>query len=88
MMPLILFIFLIVPALPASATDELFRCDDGTFTNRAELLCTPYESHGTVMVAPEGTRPAHFAPFFEQGRLSPACCRNQTGGSRGHTGYL
>ena len=66
MMPLMLFILFAVTAPLASANDQLFRCDDGTFTNRADLLCAPYESHGSVMVAPEGTRPANFAPFFEK----------------------
>lgn len=70
MMPLMLFIIFIVTAPLASANDELFRCEDGTFTNRADLLCTPYESHGSLMVAPEGSRPAQFAPYFEQSRSS------------------
>lgn len=68
MMPLMLFILFVVTAPFASANDQLFRCDDGTFTNRADLLCAPYESLGTVMVAPEGTRPANFAPFSDQNR--------------------
>jgi hypothetical protein len=71
MMPLMFFILFAVTApfaSAASANDQLFRCDDGTFTNRTDLLCAPYESHGTVMVAPEGTRPAHFAPFLEQNK--------------------
>ena len=65
MMPLMLFILLAVTVPFASANDQLFRCDDGTFTNRADLLCAPYESRGTVMVAPEGSRPANFAPLFD-----------------------
>lgn len=39
---------------PASATEPMFRCDDGTFTNVAERLCEPYEPKGTVLVMPEG----------------------------------
>jgi hypothetical protein len=70
MMPLMLIILFAMTAPFASANDQLFRCDDGTFTNRADLLCTPYESRGTVMVAPEGSRPVHFAPFFEQNRTA------------------
>jgi hypothetical protein len=70
MMPLMLFIIFIVTAPFASANDELFRCEDGTFTNRADLLCKPYESTGSLMVAPEGSRPAQFAPYFEQRRSS------------------
>jgi hypothetical protein len=66
MIPLMLFIILIVTTPLASANDELFRCEDGTFTNRADLLCKPYESTGSLMVAPEGSRPAQFAPYFEK----------------------
>ena len=34
----------------ASASDELYRCSDGTFTNRVERQCQPYESTGMVRV--------------------------------------
>jgi hypothetical protein len=34
----------------ASASDELYRCSDGTFTNRVERQCPPYESTGVVRV--------------------------------------
>ena len=34
----------------AWANDDLYRCADGTFTNRVELQCSPYESNGIVMV--------------------------------------
>jgi hypothetical protein len=34
----------------ASASDELYRCSDGTFTNRVERQCAPYESKGIVRV--------------------------------------
>ena len=62
-------LFFLAASTAASADEQLFRCDDGTFTNRAERLCAPYESHGSVMVAPPGSRPANFAPFFEQPRV-------------------
>ena len=53
---LTLLAFMIVGStLPASANEPMFRCDDGTFTNVAERLCTPYEPKGTVLVLPEGT---------------------------------
>jgi hypothetical protein len=43
--------FVIVATVPmASANDELYRCADGTFTNRAERQCPPYESTGVVRV--------------------------------------
>jgi hypothetical protein len=41
--------------LHASVDEPMFRCEDGTFTNVAERLCTPYEPKGTVLVLPEGT---------------------------------
>ena len=47
-------LFLPVSPRLASASEPLYRCDDGTFTNIAERLCDPYEPHGTVLVLPEG----------------------------------
>ena len=32
----------------ALATDDLYRCSDGSFTNRVERRCQPYESTGIV----------------------------------------
>jgi hypothetical protein len=34
----------------AWATDDLYKCADGTFTNRVERQCQPYESSGIVRV--------------------------------------
>jgi hypothetical protein len=34
----------------AWATDDLYRCADGTFTNRVERQCQPYEPTGIVRV--------------------------------------
>ena len=34
----------------AWAGDRLYRCADGTFTNRVEQQCTPYEPKGIVRV--------------------------------------
>lgn len=46
--------FLVMPlALTAWAADELYRCTDGTFTNRVERQCQPYESTGIVRVQGE-----------------------------------
>jgi hypothetical protein len=33
-----------------SASDALYRCQDGTFTNRVERQCAPYEAKGIVRV--------------------------------------
>ena len=48
----------------ASASDELYRCSDGTFTNRAERQCAPYESKGIVRVQ-GGPAEASKQPFAE-----------------------
>ena len=49
-----LYLVVLTP-LYASVDEPMFRCEDGTFTNVAERLCTPYEPKGTVLVLPEGT---------------------------------
>ena len=38
----------------ADAADRMYRCADGTFTNRVERRCAPYEPTGIVSVLPEG----------------------------------
>ena len=52
MWSLIRCVVLTVVMLPlakiASATDDLYRCADGMFTNRVERQCQPYESTGIV----------------------------------------
>lgn len=50
---LILLTLTLVPTL-AMAEDQMYRCEDGTFTNRAELLCPSYEPKGRVLIAPVG----------------------------------
>jgi hypothetical protein len=48
----------------AGATDGLYRCSDGTFTNQVERQCPPYEPMGIVPVqggAGETAKP----PFAE-----------------------
>jgi hypothetical protein len=39
------------------ATDDLYKCTDGTFTNRLERQCQPYESTGIVRVQGESREP-------------------------------
>jgi hypothetical protein len=46
----------------AWATDDLYKCSDGTFTNRVERQCQPYESTGVVRVQ-GGTREAVKSPL-------------------------
>jgi hypothetical protein len=48
----------------AWASDALYRCADGTFTNRAERQCAPYEAKGIVRVQGETTE-ASRQPFAE-----------------------
>jgi hypothetical protein len=48
MLAVLALAFALVPM--ASASDELYRCSDGTFTNRVERQCPPYESKGIVRV--------------------------------------
>jgi hypothetical protein len=48
----------------AWAGDQLYRCSDGTFTNKAERQCAPYEAKGIVRVQ-GGTAEASKQPFAE-----------------------
>jgi hypothetical protein len=48
----------------AWAVDELYRCANGTFTNRVERQCAPYEAKGIVRVQGETTE-ATKQPFAE-----------------------
>lgn len=43
---------------PISAAETIYRCDDGSFTNRADAECAPYEPQGTVITTPDGQLPA------------------------------
>jgi hypothetical protein len=46
--------FAILPVVQVTwASDELYRCSDGTFTNRVERQCQPYEPTGLVWVQTE-----------------------------------
>ena len=53
--PIVALCLFVLTPLHASVDEPMFRCEDGTFTNVAERLCTPYEPKGTVLVLPEGT---------------------------------
>ena len=46
------------------ASASLYRCPDGTFTNRVERQCHPYEAKGIVRVQGE-TPEASKQPFAE-----------------------
>jgi len=36
--------------ISTASADVLYRCSDGTFTNKVERQCPPYESKGIVRV--------------------------------------
>ena len=67
-MKVLRFTVLVLVMLPlvqtALASDALYRCSDGTFTNRVERQCPPYESKGVVRVQ-GGTAEASKQPFAE-----------------------
>ncbi|WP_447985849.1 hypothetical protein [Nitrospira sp. Nam74] len=46
------------------ATHALYQCADGTFTNRVERQCAPYESKGIARVQ-GGSAEASKQPFAE-----------------------
>jgi hypothetical protein len=48
----------------ASASEDFYRCADGTFTNRVERQCAPYEAKGIVWVQGD-TAEASRQPFAE-----------------------
>jgi hypothetical protein len=47
-----------------SGSDALYQCPGGTFTNRVERQCAPYEAKGIVRVQ-GGTAEATKQPFAE-----------------------
>ena len=42
----------------SAAAEEVYRCEDGSFTNRLDAGCPPYRSQGSVTVSPDGQPPA------------------------------
>ena len=48
-----------VGTLEAEGAEEtVYRCEDGSFTNRPDAGCLPYRSQGSVTVSPDGRPPA------------------------------
>jgi hypothetical protein len=39
------------------AEEVMYRCEDGSFTNRADAACSPYRSQGSITVSPDGQPP-------------------------------
>src|SRR3982750_2875952 len=48
-------LFLVLAAVHAE--DALYRCDDGSFTNRAEAGCASYQTQGSIAISPDGQPP-------------------------------
>ncbi|MGH7233651.1 MAG: hypothetical protein ACREJU_20160 [Nitrospiraceae bacterium] len=55
MVYLVIIMMALASAPNVWAEEPMFKCEDGTFTNRIELLCQPYEPKGKVLVLPRGT---------------------------------
>src|SRR5690349_11267990 len=60
----VLLSLLVAPS--AFAADELFLCEDGTYTNIAERMCPPYVPKGVVMTAPQGATFASVRSMFPE----------------------
>jgi hypothetical protein len=60
----VLLSLLVAPS--AFGADELFLCEDGTFTNIVERMCAPYTPKGVVMIAPQGATFASVRSMFPQ----------------------
>lgn len=42
------------------AEEAVYRCDDGSFTNRTDTACPPWRAQGSIAVSPDGQPPALF----------------------------
>jgi hypothetical protein len=40
------------------AVEVMYRCEDGSFTNRPDAACPPYRSRGSLTVSPDGQPPS------------------------------
>ena len=60
----VLLSVLVAPS--AFAADEMFLCDDGTYTNVKERMCAPYVPKGVVMIAPQGATFASVRSMFPE----------------------
>ena len=54
----------LLPAHSRADSSQLYRCPDGMFTNRADLLCEPYETTGRVVIMPGGSNLAAVRPLL------------------------
>ena len=54
----------------------MYQCEDGTFTNRAELLCQPYEPKGKVLLLPPGMSVASARALLGEPAQAEAIAQN------------
>ena len=64
-----LFCFVLALLPNVFAKDKMYKCEDGTFTNRADLHCPPYELHGQIIVITDGTALAATRDKISQGNI-------------------
>ena len=50
--PVFIAFVLVGHSIASWGNNQLYRCADGTFTNRVELNCTPYELKTTGRIQP------------------------------------
>ena len=61
---LAVFLMALGSASTAWADEAMYKCEDGMFTNRADLLCQPYQPKGNVLIAPPGASFAAIKTLF------------------------
>lgn len=57
LLPVLLLVCLVTTP-ESQGAEEVYRCEDGSFTNRLDAGCTPYRIQGSVTVSPDGQPPA------------------------------
>ena len=66
----------LISVSPVWAEESMYQCEDGTFTNRAELLCQPYEPKGKVLLLPPGMSVASARALFGEPAQAEAIAQN------------
>ena len=56
--PVLLLLVCLVTTPKSQGAEEVYRCEDGSFTNRLDAGCTPYRFQESVTVSPDGQPPA------------------------------
>lgn len=76
-----------VLTLEAEGAEEVYRCEDGSFTNRFDAACTPYRSQGFVTVSPDGQPPAIIRDRVKGDTSIMTAVLPPPSGKRSKTGY-